>query len=75
MAEVSQEVCFERHVAVRERQDRTENDVKELWKSVGEIRNILQGQSAKIAYIVGGITFLVNGLALLFQYLTLKGHP
>ena len=70
---VEKEVCVERHIAARERSERTENDVKQLWLAVGEIRHSVSSLSNKIAFTVGGITMLVNIVFLVLQ-LFLPGH-
>ena len=70
---VSQEVCWERHIAVKDNQHRQEDDVKQLWSAVGEIRNTVSGLSNRIAYTVGGITMFINIVFLLLQ-IFLPGH-
>ena len=70
---VEKEVCYERHVAVRQREERTENDVKELWEAVGSIRTTVSSLSNKIAFTVGGITMFINIIFLALQ-IFMPGH-
>jgi hypothetical protein len=65
---VDEKVCAARHQATESRLDRANDDIKDVWKSVEAIRLIVQGQSVKIAYIVGGITVFVNIISLAFQF-------
>lgn len=65
---VRSDVCLERHQSIKNRMDRNEDDIKDVWRAVDAIRIILQGQAIKIAYIVGGITVIVNIASLVFQF-------
>jgi hypothetical protein len=68
-----EEVCAERHKGVERAQTRTENDVRELWDAVGQVRTTVSALSNKIAFTVGGITVLINVVFLLLQVFV-KGH-
>lgn len=68
MNEYSSEACNERHIAVKERQERTEADVKEIWSAVGEVKNTVSALSNKLALTVGSITMLINVVFLFIQF-------
>jgi hypothetical protein len=64
---VSQITCAAKHTAVDQRFSAVDKENERQWETIEGIRKSLQKQAVQVATIVGGVSALVQAIAIFIQ--------